>query len=57
MQKVKVKGDSVQKLRVETDGRTDEQTDGHDRITSRANAVGKKFDERRPQCGLANLGL
>jgi len=35
VQKVKVKDHSVQKLRVETDGRTD----GSDCITSRANAV------------------
>ena len=42
MQKIKVRGHSFQKNRVETDGLGDEQTVRVDCITSLANAVGNK---------------
>jgi len=38
--KIKVKGQSVRKIRLETTGRTDGRTDGGDCITSHANVVG-----------------
>ena len=43
MQKFKVNGQSVPKIELkQTNGRTDQRTDGGDRITSFANAVGNQ---------------